>query len=103
MGRADALEVGAPKRCRDADRGLTIAAITPAPTDAEIPQGVLGASLTVERYIRLSGIAPSRLGREAVKDPRFVHGLRLGREPRPKTLARVAAWLREHPIENDGR
>jgi hypothetical protein len=56
----------------------------------------------VERYIRLSGIAPSRLGRDAVKDPRFVHDLRLGREPRPKTLARVAAWLRDHPIESGG-
>jgi hypothetical protein len=43
------------------------------------------------KLIRLSGIAPSRLGRDAVKDPRFVHDLRLGRAPRPKTLARVVA------------
>ena len=56
----------------------------------------------VERYLRQSGMPPSRFGREAVNDPRFVHDLRLGREPRPKTAARVAAWLREHPIGKGG-
>ncbi len=54
----------------------------------------------VERYIRQSGMPPSRFGRETVTDPRFVHDLRLGREPRPKTEARVAAWLAAHPIKN---
>ena len=54
----------------------------------------------VERYIRRSGMPPSRFGREAVNDPRFVHDLRLGREPRPKTAARVAAWLAAHPIDD---
>jgi hypothetical protein len=54
----------------------------------------------VERYIRQSGMPPSRFGREAVNDPRFVHDLRLGREPRPKTAARVVAWLKNHPIDN---
>ena len=53
----------------------------------------------IERYIRESGMPPTRFGREAVGDPRFVHDLRLGREPRPKTAARVVAWLREHPVE----
>ena len=55
----------------------------------------------VERYIRQSGMPPSRFGRKAVNDPRFVHDLRLGRKPRPKTAARVVAWLADHPIEND--
>jgi hypothetical protein len=54
----------------------------------------------VERYIRQSGMPPTRFGREAVNDPRFVHDLRLGREPRPKTAARVAAWLAAHPIKD---
>ena len=53
----------------------------------------------VERYLRHSGMPPSRFGREAVGDPRFVHDLRLGREPRPKTAARVVAWLLEHAVE----
>jgi hypothetical protein len=56
----------------------------------------------VERFIRQSGMPPSRFGREAVNDPRFVHDLRLGREPRPKTAARVAAWLAAHPITKGG-
>ena len=54
----------------------------------------------VERYIRQSRVPPTRFGREAVNDPRFVHDLRLGREPRPKTAARVAAWLAAHPVKD---
>jgi hypothetical protein len=57
----------------------------------------------VERYIRQSGMGPSRFGREAVNDRRFVHDLRRGREPRPKTAAKVVAWLAEHPIESRPR
>ena len=58
----------------------------------------------IERYIRQSGMPPTRFGRETVNDPRFVHDLRLGREPRPRTAARVAAWLRDNPIKAaDGR
>jgi hypothetical protein len=56
----------------------------------------------IERYIRESGMPPSRFGREVVGDPRFVHDLRLGREPRPKTTARVTAWLREHGVVGGG-
>ena len=56
----------------------------------------------IERYIRQNGMPPSRFGREVVGDPRFVHDLRLGREPRPKTAARVVAWLKEHAGENGG-
>jgi hypothetical protein len=56
----------------------------------------------VERYIRHSGMPPSRFGREVVGDPRFVHDLRLGRQPRPKTMARVVAWLEDHPIKRGG-
>lgn len=47
----------------------------------------------VERYLRRSGMAPTRFGREALRDPRLVFDLRNGREPRPKTAARLAAWL----------
>ena len=52
----------------------------------------------IERYIRQSGMPPTRFGREVVGDPRFVHDLRMGREPRPKTTARVVAWLSEHAV-----
>ena len=48
----------------------------------------------VERYLRRSGMAPARFGREAVRDPRFVFDLRQGREPRPPTQRRVSAFLK---------
>ena len=47
----------------------------------------------VERALRRNGLSPTRLGREAVRDPRFVLDLRKGRAPRPETVARVTAWL----------
>lgn len=47
----------------------------------------------IERYLRHSGTAATTFGRHAVRDPRFVFDLRNGREPRPTTAARVAAFL----------
>jgi len=53
----------------------------------------------IERYLRNSGIAPTRFGRDAVNDPRFVLDLRNGREPRASTAQRVSAYIDQH----DGR
>ena len=53
----------------------------------------------VERYLRASGTAATRFGREAVQDPRFVLDLRNGREPRAGTVARVTAYLDNHEAE----
>lgn len=47
----------------------------------------------VEKFLRQSDLAPTRFGREAVGDPRFVFDLRNGRDPRPRTIARVLAYL----------
>lgn len=47
----------------------------------------------VEKFLHRSDIAPTRFGREAVGDPRFVFDLRRGRDPRPRTVARVLAFL----------
>jgi len=47
----------------------------------------------VEKFLRRSDVAPTRFGREAVGDPRFVFDLRNGRDPRPTTIARVRAYL----------
>ena len=47
----------------------------------------------VEKFLRQSDVAPTRFGREVVGDPRFVFDLRRGRDPRPKTIARVRAYL----------
>ncbi len=47
----------------------------------------------VEKFLRAREIAPTRLGRDVVGDPRFVFDLRKGREPRPQTVARVRRYL----------
>lgn len=47
----------------------------------------------VEKFLRLSDIPPTRFGRDAMGDPRFVFDLRNGRDPRPGTIARVRAYL----------
>lgn len=47
----------------------------------------------IETYLQASGTRPTRFGRDAVGDPRFVFDLRAGRDPRPETRARVCDWL----------
>jgi hypothetical protein len=47
----------------------------------------------VEKFLRIQDIPPTRFGREAVGDPRFVFDLRRGREPRPTTVDRVRRFL----------
>lgn len=47
----------------------------------------------VEKFLRQNETAPTRFGREAVGDPRFVFDLRKGRDPRPQTVRRVLAYL----------
>jgi 2,4-dienoyl-CoA reductase-like NADH-dependent reductase (Old Yellow Enzyme family) len=56
----------------------------------------------VERYLRRSGMAATRFGRESMRDPRFVFDLRRGREPRAPTLMRVSAYLNDRE-EGRGR
>ncbi|MGQ0590118.1 MAG: hypothetical protein ACT4N8_11415 [Sphingosinicella sp.] len=47
----------------------------------------------IELYLKRAEMPATRFGREALGDPRFVHDIRRGREPRPETRARVHAWL----------
>jgi hypothetical protein len=49
----------------------------------------------VERFLRHSSMAATRFGRLAVNDPRLVDDLRCGREPRPRTVARIEAKIAE--------
>jgi len=49
--------------------------------------------IEVERCLQKRKIAASRFGREVARDPRFVFDLRRGREPRPRTAARVLAFI----------
>jgi hypothetical protein len=47
----------------------------------------------IETYMKRTAITPTRFGRDAVGDPRFVFDLRNGREPGAPMCARVHAWL----------
>lgn len=47
----------------------------------------------IECHLRRTGTPPSRFGREAVRDPRFVHDLRLGREPGADISRRVLDFV----------
>ncbi len=47
----------------------------------------------IEKYLRRSNTAPTRFGRDAVRDPRFVLDLRNGREPRRRTVSRVLEYI----------
>lgn len=47
----------------------------------------------INRYLKETGMAPTRFGRLAVRDPRLVGDLRNGREPGPRLRARIEAFL----------
>ena len=47
----------------------------------------------VEKFLRRTGMPATKFGRLAVNDPRFVLDLRMGREPRSHTAARVISFI----------
>ena len=47
----------------------------------------------VEIHLRAMGVKPASFGRAAVGDPLFVFELRRGREPRPRTVSKVLAYI----------
>ena len=47
----------------------------------------------IEKFLRQRDVKPTRFGRDALGDPRFVFDLRNGRDPRPQTVKRVLAYL----------
>ena len=55
----------------------------------------------VEKYMRATRTPPTRFGREAVGDSRFVFDLRAGREPREATIQKVLCYLRRNHIPGD--
>ena len=50
----------------------------------------------VEKYLRATRTPPTRFGRDALGDSRFVFDLRSGREPRQSTIERVNSFLDEN-------
>jgi hypothetical protein len=49
----------------------------------------------IEAFLARSGMSPTAFGLKALNDPRFVHGLRDGREPRWRTLERARDFIRQ--------
>ena len=47
----------------------------------------------VEKHLRHHEVRPASFGRAAVEDPSFVFELRRGRDPRPRTVAKVMAYM----------
>lgn len=50
----------------------------------------------IERFRRRHGMAETRFGRLAVKDPRLVHDLRLGRQAQPPMVAKVRRFMADY-------
>lgn len=48
---------------------------------------------TIETFLREHRLAPTKFGRMAAHDPRFVLDLRMGRSPRRETELRTRAWM----------
>lgn len=53
--------------------------------------------IDIERFLLTTRTSPSKFGREAVGDPRFVFDLRNGRRPREKTARRIDAIIGDLP------
>ena len=47
----------------------------------------------IERFLRRSQMPPTKFGRLAVNDPRLVGDIRNGREPGPRMIARIEAFI----------
>lgn len=48
---------------------------------------------TIEQFLRRHDMAPTRFGRDAVRDPRLVFDLRNGREPSERMKRRVEHFM----------
>jgi hypothetical protein len=47
----------------------------------------------IEAFLKERQIAPTRFGRDSVRDPRLVFDMRNGREPGPKMCRRLDAYM----------
>ncbi len=53
----------------------------------------------VNSFLERTGMAPARMGKDAIGDPNFVRHLRAGREPRFGTAQRVRDFITSHEAE----
>ena len=54
----------------------------------------------VENFLRSTGMPPTKFGRLATHDPRFVFDLRMGRMPRARTETRVEHFMNTYREES---
>ena len=48
---------------------------------------------SIEQFLRVHDMPPTKFGRLAAHDPRFVLDLRMGREPRGQSEARIRGFM----------
>ena len=48
---------------------------------------------SIEKFLSVHNMPPTKFGRLAAHDPRFVLDLRMGREPRSQTEARIRGFM----------
>ncbi|HEX7874120.1 MAG TPA: hypothetical protein VF475_14490 [Sphingobium sp.] len=48
---------------------------------------------SIEKFLTETGMAPTRFGREAVRDPRIVLDMRRGREPSERMCRRLRHYI----------
>lgn len=53
----------------------------------------------IETFLNQHGMAPTRFGRDAVRDPKFVFDLRRGREPTGRMTRRVEHFMNAYGAE----
>jgi 2,4-dienoyl-CoA reductase-like NADH-dependent reductase (Old Yellow Enzyme family) len=53
----------------------------------------------IEKFLRSTGMPASKFGRMAARDPRLVHDLRNGREPRRRMVLRVEHFMNKYKLE----
>ena len=49
--------------------------------------------MKIDRYLRQTGMPMTRFGRLSVGDPRLVHDLRRGRQPRAPMVLRIERFI----------
>ncbi|MDQ0837981.1 hypothetical protein [Sphingomonas faeni] len=58
--------------------------------------------IKIDRYLRQTGMPMTKFGRLSVGDPRLVHDLRLGRQPRAPMVARIETFIDQYGIVQYG-
>ena len=56
----------------------------------------MSVSVKIDRYLKATAMPRTKFGRLAVRDPRLVDDLRRGREPGPRMVKRIEAFLAAH-------